>query len=169
MIQKFTKQQAIDIYQSCELIDDLARNYNVTRYNILSIKRRIYYKSATSHILDLPGYCDIGSGKKFPIPIDLIEKIFYDTGDYNHFWNTYRATRNVVLSIKRKKSFKKITSKLGQPGQIKRYGMTQELVEEVYNSKGTYKELAEKYNIHYNTIRNIKSKSSRAFNMWEEF
>ena len=168
---KFTNEQVIEIYHSTENMDILAERYGVARYNIITIKRKIYYKSVTWNIDVLPGFCidDLGSGKSLPIPQDFIEKIFYDTGDYSYFWEKYRATCGVVKGIKSKRSFKSITSKLGTPGQVKRYGLTQDMVEEVFNAIGTNSEIAKKYNIHYNTVRNIKSKYSRAFNLWEEF
>jgi hypothetical protein len=166
---KFSNQQALEIYYSNEDLDILSQRYNCTRYNIISIKRKIYYKNVTKNITDLPGFPEKQKSTPFPLPIDLITTLFYDTGDYEYFQKKYRATPGVVRGIKSKKSFRKITSTLGIPGEVKRYGMTQTLVDEVYNAKGTNKELSEKYGIHYNTVRNIKSKYSRAFNMWEEF
>jgi hypothetical protein len=167
---KFTKEQVLEIYYSIESLDVLAERYNANRYNIITIKRKIYYRNITKDIEELPGFCMVDNKKcRLPIPIDCIEKIFYDTGGYQYFWEKYRATEAVVKSIKNKKSFKKITSKLGIPGQVKRYGMTRDMVEGVYNAKGTNTQIAERYGIHYNTVRNIKGKGSRAFNIWEEF
>jgi hypothetical protein len=166
---KFTNAQALEIYASNEDLDILAQTYNCSRYNIISIKRKIYYKNVTKDIKELPGFPERQKSTPFPIPIDLIPDIFYDTGDYNYFWEKYRASERVVQGIKNKKSFKAITTKLGTPGQVKRYGMTRDMVEAVYNAPGTNVELAERFNIHYNTVRNIKGKNSRAFNMWEEF
>lgn len=164
---KFTNKQVLEIYYSSEPIQFLAEKYNVTRYNITSIKRKIYYRSVTEHIVDLPGFSDKDLRK--PLPIDLIEQIFYDSGSYDYFWEKYKATDGVVRSIKNKKSFKKITSKLGKPGQVRRYGMTRDDVEEIFNAIGTNSEIAERFGIHYNTVRNIKGKNSRAYDMWEEF
>ena len=166
---KFTNEQVIEIYYSDEDLDILAEKYKCKRYNIITIKRKIYYRNITKDIQDLPGFPEKQKSTPFPLPIDLIPVLFYDTGDYEYFFKTYRVNPATVRGIKSKKSFRKITSKLGKPGEVKRYGMTQSLVEEVYNAKGTNKEIAEKYKIHYNTVRNIKSKHSRAFNMWEEF
>lgn len=167
---KFTDNEVKSIYKSDEPIATLARHYNCTRYNIITIKRKIYYRSVTKDIIDLPGYCedDRGTGKEIPIPVDLIEKIFYDTGDYEYFWNTYRATYNVVRSIKQKKTWKKITSNLGTPGQIKRYNLTNDNVDEIINSTNTLDELATMYGVHRETIRNIRKGVSR-YEMWEEF
>lgn len=168
---KLTNEQALEVYKSNDTIEHLCNKYNLNRYNVISIKRKIYYKSATKDISELPGYSELDSkkGASFPLPIDRIEDVFYDTGDFEYFREKYRITPVVVKSIKSKKSFKKITSKLGIPGAVKRYGMTQQTVDDVYNAEGTNKEIAERFNIHYNTVRNIKSKYSRAFNMWEEF
>jgi len=170
---KFTNAQVLEIYHSDEHMDILAERYGVLRYNIITIKRKIYYRNVTKDISELPGYCeeDSGKGKNIPIPIDLISEIFYDTGDYDHFWKKYRASEVVVRNIKRRKTSKSITSKLtGDPGQVKRYKLTNDMVQEVYYAKGTPAEIAEKYGIHYNTVRNIKGKyNSRAHHIWEEF
>lgn len=166
---KFTNEQALEIYHSSEDLDTLSERFNCSRYNIITIKRKIYYRNVTENIKELPGFPENQKSTPFPIPIDLIPEIFYDTGGYDYFWEKYRATNNVVRGIKSKKAFKSITRKLGIPGQVKRYGLTQQMVDDVYNAKGTNKEIAERFNIHYNTVRNIKSKYSRAFNMWEDF
>jgi hypothetical protein len=166
---KFTDEQVIEIYYSIEDPNILCDRYNCTRYNITTIKRKIYYTNITKDILDLPGFYTDGKTTRLPLPVDFIEKIFYDTGDYDYFWEKYKATERVVQGIKNKKSFKKITSKLGIPGQVKRYGMTRDMVESVYSAVGTNREIAARFGIHYNTVRNIKGKNSRAFNMWEEF
>lgn len=166
---KFTNNQVIEIYHSNDDLNLLAEKYNCSRYNIITIKRKIYYKEVTKNIKELPGFPENQKSTPFPIPIDLIEDIFYDTGDYAYFLEKYKATERVVQGIKNKKSFKKITSKLGIPGQVKRYGMTRDMIEAVFNATGTNTEIAEKFGIHYNTVRNIKGKNSRAWHMWEEF
>lgn len=169
---KLTNAQVLEIYYSTDTIADLAVRYNVSRYNIITVKRKIYYRNVTKDISELPGCSDTdlyGTGGGFPLPIDLIEDVFYDTGDYNYFWEKYRLTSTAVKGIKSKKTFKKITSKLGTPGQIKRYGLTRDMIELIFNSEGTNCEIAEKFGIHYNTVRNIKGKHSRAYNMWEDF
>lgn len=168
-LARISNNDAVDIYYSEEDPDILATRYAIDRYTILAIKRKIKYSCATKHISDLPGFYLDGKTTRLPLPIDSIEKIFYDTGDYAYFWEKYRATERVVKSIKDKKSFKSITSTLGVPGQVKRYGMTRTMIEEVFNAAGTNKEIAERYNIHYNTVRNIKGKNSRAWHMWEEY
>jgi hypothetical protein len=169
---KFTNQEVLDIYFSTKSIDELSRKYNALRYNIITIKRKIYYRSVTKDIKELPGCSDkdlYGKGGGFPLPIDLIEDVFYDSGSYEYFWEKYKLTPVAVKGIKNKKSFKKITSKLGTPGKVKRYGMTSDEVEAVFIAPGTNKEVAEKFSIHYNTVRNIKGKYSRAYDIWEEF
>lgn len=169
---KFTNAQVLEIYHSTESIDFLVKKYDVVRYNITTIKRKIYYRSVTKDIKDLPGFCeaDRGRGKNRPIPIDLIEEIYYDTGSYEHFWKTYGASENVVRNIKSKKSNKNITSKLeGEPGQVKRYKLTYDEVSAIFEAPGDSRDIAKKYGIHYNTVRNIKGKYSRVYNMWEDF
>lgn len=166
---KFTDEQVLEIYHSTESLDILSKKYKCKRYNITTIKRRIHYKNITGHLDVMPGFYMGEKTTRLPIPIDFIEKIFYDTGDYKYFWEKYRATERVVRGIKNKTSHKHITSKLGKPGQVKRYGMTRDMVMEVYNAIGTNRDIAQKYGIHYNTVRNIKGKNSRALNMWEEF
>lgn len=164
---KFTNKEVIEIYHSTDSIDELSKRYNVSRYNITSIKRKIYYRSVTEEIDVLPGFSDKDLRK--PIPIDFIEKIFYDSGDYEYFWEKYKATKGVVRSIKSKKSFKKITSKLNDPGRIKRYNLNRNQIEEIFFARGTNSEIAERFGVHYNTVRNIKGKYSRAYDMWEDF
>ena len=166
---KFTNEQVIEIYHSDDELNILAERYGCSRYNIITIKRKIYYKEVTKDIKELPGFPDNQKSTPFPIPLDLIEDIFYDTGDYDYFLEKYKASYRVVKGIKDKKSFKKITSKLGIPGQVKRYGMDRNTIEAVFNATGSNKEIAERFNIHYNTVRNIKGKNSRAWHMWEEY
>lgn len=166
---KLTDKQVTEIYYSTESNKVLADRYDIGVYQIISVKRKLTYKNVTKDITDLPGFYTDGKTTRLPLPIDFIEKIFYDTGDYAYFWQKYKATERVVRGIKNKKSFKKITSKLGVPGQVKRYGMTRDMVESVYNATGTNAEIAARFGIHYNTVRNIKGKNSRAFNIWEEF
>lgn len=168
---KFTNEQVIEIYHSTESIDVLASKYNVTRYNIITIKRKIYYRSVTGNITELPGFSeiDIADGKSGMFTMDMIALIFYDSGDYMYFWKKYRASAREVRSIKSKKTYKKITSVLGVPGQVKRYGLTHDMVDEIYESTDSFANIAKKFGIHYNTVRNIKGAQSRAFSMWDEF
>jgi len=167
---RFTDSQVIEIYKSTESIDSLSARFGCTRYNIITIKRKIYYRSVTQDIPELPGFNpdEFGKGKEIPIPIDYIEKIFYDTGDYKYFWEKYRATYNVVQSIKKKKTWKKITSSLGTPGQIKRYKLTNDEIEHIIDSKMPLDELADFYGVHKETIRNIKKGKTRN-SMWDDF
>lgn len=170
-MSKLTDEQIIDIYTSTDTIENLCKKYGINRYNVMTIKRRIYYKHVTGSISELPGFSNLDSkkGTSYPLPIDKIESVFYDSGDFKYFEQTYKITPTVVKSIKSKKYFRRITSVLGTPGPVKRYGMTQQMVDDVYNAAGTHKEIAEKFGIHRNTVTNIKSKQSRAFNIWEDF
>lgn len=167
---KFTNKQVLDIYYSCEHMDALAEKYGVKRYNIITIKRKIYYRCVTEHITELPGYCehDIGPGKTRPIPIDLIKEIYLDTGDYEYFKNRYNATQAVVKSIKSRKSFKRVTQGLGDPGQVKRYGLSYDDVTDIRNSELDIVKLAEKYNVNIETIRNIRNRTTR-MQIWDDF
>ena len=168
---KFTNTEVTDIYHSTVHMDTLAIQYGVTRHNIITIKRKVYYRCVTKDIQELPGHCeeDTGPGKNRPIPVDLIPDIFYDTGDYAHFLKKYGATANVVRNIKRKTSYKKITSGLKSPGQVKRYNLTYDMVNAVHDAAGTYAEIADRFDMHYNTVRNIKGRYSRVYNIWEDF
>jgi len=109
---KFTDKEVLSIYRSTETIDHLAKQYGVSRYNIITIKRKIYYRKVTEHIEKLPGFTPDKKCSRFPIPIDLIEKIFYDTGDYTYFKEQYGASELVVKNIKSKITYRKITMKL---------------------------------------------------------
>ena len=168
---KFTNNQVVEIYHSTNTIDQLCKEHRVVRYNIITIKRKIYYRNVTKDITELPGCNDLdlyGKGGGFPLPIDLIESVFYDTGDYEYFWNRYRLTAVAIRSIKKKKSWKKITSGLGTPGQVKRYNLTNDDVENIIASADTLIQLSEKYGVHLETIRNIKKGITR-HEIWEEF
>ena len=168
-LARITNDVAVEIYHSDEDPDILSDRFNIDRYTVLAIKRKIVYSCATKNISDLPGFYFGGKTTRLPLPIDSIEKILYDTGDYSYFWKKYRATERVVKSIKDKKSFKSITSVLGIPGQVKRYGMTRDTIEKIFNASGSNKEIAKQFGIHYNTVRNIKGKNSRAWHMWEGY
>jgi hypothetical protein len=165
---KFTNAEVIEIYHSNEDLNILAIRYNVNRYNIITIKRKIYYKSVTKDITVLPGFPEVQSYTSFPIPIDLIPAIFYDSGTYAYFWEKYKASQIVVNSIKNKKSFKRITSKLNEPGQIKRYNLSNNDIEDIILSNNTCKNLATMYGVHTETIRNIKKGATRA-GIWSDF
>lgn len=161
--------QILEIYHSAESLDILADRYSIRRYNIISIKRKIYYKNVTKDITTLPGWSEKGKGNSFPIPIDIIEKLFYDTGDFEYFQLTYGASYSVVRNIKNKKSFKKITSHLGIPGQVKRYGLTENEVTEIFLSKDkTIDELSNIYKVHTMTIRNIRKGLTRVSTIWTD-
>lgn len=169
---KLTNKQVVEIYHSNDTIENLSIRYNVTRYNIISVKRKIYYRNVTKDIQELPGCSELDLNKKgggFPLPLDLIPAVFYDSGSYDYFWEKYKLKPQAVKGIKSKKSFKKITSTLGTPGQVKRFNLTRDDVEAIFNAKGTSVEIGRKFGVHYNTVRNIKGKYSRAYDIWEDF
>ena len=167
---KFTNEQVLEIYHSDEHMDILAKRYGVTRYNIITIKRKIYYRSVTKDIKVLPGHCptDVGKGKTRPIPLDLIKEIYLDIGDFEYFNKKYGASEKVVRSIKERKTFKKITKDLGDPGQVKRFRLTNNEIASIRKDTRPNSEIAKEYGIHYNTVRNIKGRYTRT-HIWGEY
>lgn len=160
---KFTNDEALSIYHSCEHIDDLAKKYGVSRANIIDIKRKKYYRSVTHDIDVLPGHnpADTGRGKEFPIPVDMIPLIYTESGTYEYFYNTYRATRSVVISIKKRKKFKYLTSDLGVPGEIRRYKLTNSDLMYIHETDTSSDVLAEKFGISEGTVNNIRTGFTR--------
>lgn len=160
---KFTNAEALEIYHSCEHMDDLAIKYGVSRANIIDIKRKKYYKSVTRDIKTLPGHHpeDTGKGKEFPIPFDMIPLIYMETGSYGYFYDTYRATRAVVIGIKKRKKFKYLTSDLGDPGEIRRYNLTNSDLTFIHDSEMSDDELADKFGISGSTVNNIRTGYTR--------
>lgn len=160
---KLTKEQVIEIYYSCELPEILSKKFQVGTGQIFGIKRKIYYSNITQGILELPGYSTAKKKVRIPIPIDIIKKIYLEQGTYDYFMETYRATYNVVRNIKSKKSYKKITSNLGDPGQVKRYKLSNQDTVDIFHSNSSLKDLALKYNVNIETIRNIKNGTTRKY------
>lgn len=167
---KFTNEQVLEIYHSCEHMDTLAKKYNVTRYNIITIKRKIYYRSVTKDIKTLPGHCpsDVGPGKVRPIPIDIIKEIYLDSGDFKYFEEKYGASERVVRGIKSKRTFKKHTADLGDPGQVKRFSLSNNDIVKIREDTRSNSEIAKDYGIHYNTVRNIKGRYTRT-QIWDDY
>lgn len=163
MHNRLAVQDILDIYRSCEHMNLIAEKYNITRYNVITIKRKIHYTSVTKNLTELPGYCpeDTGKGKNRPIPVDLIPKIYMDEGTYEYFWEKYGASRNVVLSIKGRKTNTHLTENLGEPGHIKRYNLSNDDLEQIHSSELSNKQLAEQFNVCQHTIQNIRTGRTR--------
>lgn len=97
---------------------------------------------------------------------DQIVGIFYDVGSLTYFKNTYDVDIRTVKNIKAQRSHKHITLKLKDPGQIIKYGLSPDDVEYIYISNLPYTELATKFKVHVETIRNIKKGRTRAYEEW---
>ena len=67
-----------------------------------------------------------------------------------------------------RKTFKKITKDLGDPGQVKRFGLTNNEIASIRKDTRPNSEIAKEYGIHYNTVRNIKGRYTRT-HIWGEY
>ena len=63
-------------------------------------------------------------------------------------------------------TYQDITLNLKDPGQIIKYGLSPVEVDDIFDSDRPYAELSEKYNIHLETVRNIKKSITRAYEEW---
>ena len=97
---------------------------------------------------------------------EVIKRIFYDTGDAAYFRETFNVSMRTVKNIKEASTYKTITSKLEKAGQIIKYKLSPVDVEIIYSSDKTLDELAHIYNIHKETVRNIKTGRTRKFDAW---
>lgn len=158
-----TKQQVLEIYYSCDSLLLLSKKYKISTGQISSIKRKISFKKETAPITDFPGFCTSGRMITVPMPVDVIPKIYCEEGDYSYFKEKYHASRQVVINIKTRKTYKKLTEHLGPAGKIKRYGLTDNDAVDIYESPLSLLELSKKYNVHIETVRNIKNVSTRKF------
>jgi predicted DNA-binding protein YlxM (UPF0122 family) len=52
------------------------------------------------------------------------------------------------------------------PGQIVKWGLSPDQVNEIYYSDESFATIAQKYNIHVETVRNIKRGNTRTFEEW---
>ena len=108
-------------------------------------------------------YLKIINTKEMALSKDIIEKIYTEEGDYAYFIKKYNVSRKTVIRIKSKLTHLKITANLGKAGHIKRYGLTSTDIEYIQNSSSKTKVLSNKFNVTYQTIRNIRDKDTRKF------
>ena len=97
---------------------------------------------------------------------DVVQQVFFDSGDTKYFNKKYNVDIRTVKAIKAQESYKHITERLENPGQIAKYGLTPEQVDAIFYSEEPYVKLAKTYKIHEETVRNIKNSKTRAFEEW---
>ena len=158
---KLTEKQVLDIYYSCEKTQDLVDKYGVVSGQIMCIKRKKSYKNVTENIIDMPGVHP--SCKRIPLSTETIQDIYLDEGDTAYFKEVYNVGIGVVRNIKFRNTYKKETEGLGVPGEISLWGLTETDIDDIYESKEPRKELAKKYGVDPETIRNIQLSKTRAF------
>jgi hypothetical protein len=93
-------------------------------------------------------------------------EIFFDVGDAAYFREKYNVDIRTVKAIKLQESHKHITQNMENPGQIVKWGLSPDQVNEIYYSDESFATIAQKYNIHVETVRNIKRGNTRTFEEW---
>jgi hypothetical protein len=159
---KLTEEQVREIYHSCESIKILSKKYPVGAGQIKAIKRKQYYKSIVESIADPPGYF-ANSRERVALTDQDIRQIFLEENTYEYFHNKYKISRQTLRSIKTRKVFAKVTADLGAAGHVKKYKLSNDDTNDIYNSPLSLQDLAEKYHIHIETVRNIKNVKTRKF------
>lgn len=160
---KLSKEQVIEIYNSPLSKKELSILYNISCTQIGGIKRKVYYKSITENISDLPGYCKTDKKPRISIPVEVVKEIFLKEETYEYFKEKFMVSRVVVKNIKSGKSYKNETADLGPAGHVKKYKLSNDDIAEILSSDLPTKKLAEKFNVHRQTIVNIKTYKTRKF------
>lgn len=160
---KLTEQEVIEIYHSNDHVDILSKTYKVSTTQIYGIKRKSYYYSVTKDIIENPGYYKYGGKVRIPITIDAVKEIYVEENTFDYFLKKYGATNQVVKNIKSGKSYKKLTATLGPAGHIIKYKLSNDDIIEIRNSEESNNQLAKKFEVHPETIYNIKSGRTRRY------
>jgi len=156
-----TEQTVIDVYHISDTIENLSRTYNISKGQIIGIKRKIYYRDITTKIRTRPGKIIGQKINRTLFTIDDIKNIYLEKGDFKYFSDNYLASRQVVKNIKSRKTFAKITENLGAPGELKINKLSTTDIIEIRQSNESFKNIAEKYKVNPETIRKIKKRLSR--------
>ena len=160
---KLTKSQVIEIYHSMNSPEELSTRYGVGTGQIFGIKRKIYYKDITASISGFPGQYTGKKKIRYIIPIDAVVDIFLKEETYDYFKKKYNASRQVVKNIKLRKVYKTETEGLVAAGSVKKYKLTNQDTVDIFRSCESNKNLASRYGVSVETIRNIKNGDSRKF------
>lgn len=159
---KLTATQVLEIYYSCEKTSTLSDQYQIGTAQITSVKRKRSYKNILSDIKDPPGYHP--SLRRIPLSDETVIRIFRDSGPPIHFKERYGVSVSVVRRIKNRITYDRVTKNLKNPGQLVLHKLSPEDVFEIRNSKKSQdKELLEKFKIHPETLRNIRTARTRKF------
>lgn len=156
-----TEQAVINIYHISDTIENLCKTYNISKGQIIGIKRKIYYRDITDSIRSQPGQILGQKINRTLFTIDDIRNIYLEKGDFKYFLDNYLASRQVVKNIKLRKTFAKITENLGAPGELKINKLSKEDIIVIRQTNESNKKIAEQYNLNPETIRKIKKGLSR--------
>lgn len=163
---KLTEEQVIEIYHSTNSCRALSKQFGVGTGQINGIKKKRYYSNVTESINVLPGVMKSKCPRQI-LPIDIVKKIYLEEGTYRYFKERYNVNYAVVRRIKEGKSNKTITKELGPAGHVKKHNLTNTDISEIRQSKLSLNDLAEKFGVHRETIRNIISGKSHRFFRYE--
>jgi hypothetical protein len=157
---KLTENQVREIYFSTLKITELSDLYQVSAAQVRGIKRKKYYRILLDQISEPPGHNHQG-----PVLLNdqQICEIYLEENSYDYFKEKYGVTWRAVKGIKTKKSYKKVTENLGAAGHVKKYKLSNQDANDIFESPLSLPELAKKYQVHLETIRNIKKGITRKF------
>lgn len=94
---------------------------------------------------------------------EIVVEVFKITGSALHFKQVYGMDIRTVKNIKARRTYADLTKNLGEPGEIVTYGFTPSDIFDIRDSSLSNKELAKKYNVHPETIHNIRTGKTRFF------
>ena len=114
-----TEQEVIEIYYSHDLTVDIVEKYNISKGIVTGIKTKRFYNSILDNITATPGYHP--SLRRIPLSPDTIKEIFYFCGNTKEIKAKFNISVTVARNIKEKKTYKKITNSLENPGIVRVY------------------------------------------------
>lgn len=155
---KLSILDVINIYKSKETISDLGRFYNIGPAEIRKIKHKKSWRPVTSKLITEPGY-HYKNRLEFLNEGELkqeITDIFLDDRPYTDICLYYEMGREKIKKIKDGKIYKEMTKDLVLPEMIF-HGITNSERLHIKQSNLSLKDLSQKYGVHLETIRNIKS------------
>ncbi len=163
---KLTEEQVIEIYHSIDPMPQMVEKYNVGGGQINGIKKKVYYADITQNIQVLPGITASKCSRQI-LPYDIVKEIYLKEESYAYFKEKYNISYQVVRRIKQGKSNKTATKNLGPAGHVKKHRLTNSDIAEIRQSNLTSKQVAGKFGVHQETIRNIETGRTHRFFSYE--
>jgi hypothetical protein len=163
---KLTEEQVIEIYHSTKSCSKLSNRFGVGTGQINGIKKKRYYKDVTESITVLPGVMESKCPRQI-LPLDIVKKIYLEEGSYQYFKEQYNVNYAVVRRIKEGRSNRAVTKDLGPAGHVRKHRLTNTDIAEIRQGKLSLDELAGKFGVLRETIRNIISGKSHRFFRYE--